>query len=422
MPFNLFIFVILASFLVFLSPAASKKSKGTVSIPRLPRSGHVRNGFQAKKRVFQKMGWQMPEPHTDGEKDFAVKHGQIRASTASTPARPEPYYAEYLSPFTIGGQLLQLDIDTGSADTWCFSTLQPIRQQTGHGVFDPAKSPSYRRMDGFTFSIRYGDGTGAEGVVGEDILSVGEYEQLSTEFPISLATNVTDEFVDDTKNDGLVGLGFSNINSVRPRRQRTLHDYLRRLLDLPLFTVNLLPDGSGTYDFGFLNEKTHIPSTLVKLPINPAYGFWQLASKTVLIDRDLSYNPEASPAIADTGTSLLITDPHVAEAYWGKIPDAGYSFYYGGYVFPCSAQLPSLAIVLGQVRQNGRPVQGNATTVRIGEGFLNYARVTEKFCYGGLQSNEGYGLQVYGDVLFRSGFFGFWNEPGNQSLWVALKA
>ena len=210
MPCQLLILVILASFLILLSPVASKKPKETFSVPRHSRNGHVRNGFQAKKKVFKKMGWRMPDPDTLGDKDFAMKHAHMRATTASIRANPEPFYSEYLSPFTIGGQNVMLDIDTGSADTWCFSTLQPDAQQRGHGVFDSSKSSTFSRMDGYTFSIRYGDGTGAEGVVGRDIMAAGP---LSVQFPISLANNVTQEFVDDTNNDGLVGLGFSNINS-----------------------------------------------------------------------------------------------------------------------------------------------------------------------------------------------------------------
>ena len=91
-------------------------------------------------------------------------------------------------------------------------------------------------------------------------------------------------------------------------------------------------------------------------------------------------------------------------------------------MFPCNTNLPPLTLVLGQTRADGRPIPGNATTVTIGAEFLNYAQISDYWCYGGIQSNEGYGLQVYGDVMFRSGFFGFYGQPGNQSLWVALKA
>ena len=40
------------------------------------------------------------------------------ASTGTVTATPEQYDAEYLCPVTIGGQTLNLDFDTGSADLW----------------------------------------------------------------------------------------------------------------------------------------------------------------------------------------------------------------------------------------------------------------------------------------------------------------
>lgn len=41
---------------------------------------------------------------------------QKAASNGSVTATPEQYDAEYLCPVTIGGQTLNLDFDTGSAD------------------------------------------------------------------------------------------------------------------------------------------------------------------------------------------------------------------------------------------------------------------------------------------------------------------
>ena len=40
------------------------------------------------------------------------------ASDGSVTATPEQYDSEYLCPVTIGGQTLNLDFDTGSADLW----------------------------------------------------------------------------------------------------------------------------------------------------------------------------------------------------------------------------------------------------------------------------------------------------------------
>lgn len=53
--------------------------------------------------------------------------------------------------------------------------------------------------------------------------------------------------------------------------------------------------------------------------------------------------------------------------------------------------------------------------------MLNYAQLDEVYCYGGLQSNEGYGLQIFGDMMFRNAFFVFYGTPGKEALGVADK-
>ena len=174
-------------------------------------------------------------------------------------------------------------------------------------------------------------------------------------------------------------------------------------------------------------------STLKSIPVDPSHGFWQFPSNTFTYGTDsqqLYINETLAPAIADTGTSLIIVDPPVAKAYYEKVPTANYSSYYDGYVFKCgiTPKIPDFGIAVGKVgalnagRFNNNVGQGALVTVP--GSWVNYAPVGDGsgWCYGGVQSNGGHGVQVYGDLFFRSAFLVFYLRPGSQAIGVAKKS
>lgn len=95
---------------------------------------------------------------------------------------------------------------------------------------------------------------------------------------------------------------------------------------------------------------------------------------------------------------MLILDDTVVTTYYSRIKGAGYSAHFGGYIFPCSTSLPSFGVALGD----------NNYIVTIPSSMLNYAPVSANWCYGGIQSNEGYPLQILGDLFFRNAFVVFY--------------
>jgi aspergillopepsin I len=131
-------------------------------------------------------------------------------------------------------------------DRWVFSTLQSSSDQSGHDIYDP--STSGKKLSGETWSISYGDGSGASGVVYADKVVVGGV--TATSQAVEAATSVSAEFQQDTDNDGLLGLAFSTINTVRPDQQTTFFDTVKPTLAKKLFTVDLKAGKAGTYDFG----------------------------------------------------------------------------------------------------------------------------------------------------------------------------
>jgi len=96
--------------------------------------------------------------------------------------------------------------------------------------------------------------------------------------------------------------------------------------------------------------------------------------------------------IADTGTTLLYLPPAIVKAYYAKVSGSSNSNTYGGYVFPCTASIPDFSLTLGGVKQ------------RVPGKYINYAPVTtgSSTCYGGIQTNDGIGFSIFGDIFLKS--------------------
>lgn len=82
--------------------------------------------------------------------------------------------------------------------------------QSGHNIFNPTSSKTFKKLTGATWKIVYGDESGASGTVGTDTVTVGGTTVKGQ--AVELATKVSAQFVQDT-SDGLLGLSFSNINT-----------------------------------------------------------------------------------------------------------------------------------------------------------------------------------------------------------------
>jgi aspergillopepsin I len=68
---------------------------------------------------------------------------------------------------------------------------------------------------------------------------------------------MSSEFVSDTSNNGLLGLGFSSINTVEPTAQKTFFNNIKSSLASPLFAIKLKHNAASSYDFGFLNSSKY---------------------------------------------------------------------------------------------------------------------------------------------------------------------
>ncbi|KIM83619.1 hypothetical protein PILCRDRAFT_819250 [Piloderma croceum F 1598] len=364
--------------LLSTTAASPIDSIGNFSVVQKLNTQFVRNGPAAYARGFKK--YNKPMPH-----DLAV----ATSNDGSVNASPEDAYdSEYLCPVSIDGQTLDLDFDTGSADLWVFSTSLPSSEQNGHTVFNPSKSKNWKALSGYKWNITYGDGSGASGTVGTDVVTVGGTSVSGQ--AVEIATQVSSSFVSDTANNGLLGLAFSSINTVTPNAQNTFFDTAKSSLSSPIFTADLKYHAPGTYDFGTIDSSKYT-GTITYIDVDTDNGFWEFTGSGYAVGSG-SFISSSIDAIADTGTTLIYVPDAVVTAYYKQVSGASYDSSQGGYTFPCSATLPNLILGIGSYHA---VVPGQ---------YINYTPASGSKCFGGVQSDSGIGFSIYGDVFLKSQF------------------
>lgn len=219
----------------------SPSSSGVTVIQQVRNPHYVRHGPLALAKAYHKYGAPLPADLAAAVANLtssrAVPKG--RRSTGSVAAAPAQYDVEYLSPVSIGTppQTLNLDFDTGSADLWVFSSETPSSEVNGQALYNPAKSTTSKKASGSSWSITYGDGSSSSGDVYTDVVTVGGITVKAQ--AVEAATEVSDQFAEDSDNDGLLGLAFSSINTVSPSGVNTFFDNAAASLDKKMFTVDL---------------------------------------------------------------------------------------------------------------------------------------------------------------------------------------
>ncbi|KAL9075017.1 MAG: hypothetical protein Q9161_001948 [Pseudevernia consocians] len=320
-------------------------------------------------------------------------------------ASPEQYDQAYLESVTVGGQTLNLDFDTGSSDLWVFSSELPANEQTGHNIYNPANSKTSAVDTGETWSISYGDGSSASGNVYTDVVNVGGTSVTGQ--AVELAKTISSEFAQD-QSDGLLGLAFSSINTVTPNQVQTFFANAESSLDSPLFTANLKKGEPGSYNFGYIDSSEYT-GDITYTAVDNSQGFWGFTSSGYTVGSGAAVS-ESIPAIADTGTSLLLLPDDLVSAYYAQVSGSSNSQTDGGYIFSCTAALPDLTL---QIEGYAAVVPGS---------YMNYAPASESgSCFGGLQSNDGIGQSIFGDVFLKSQFVVFDDASGGPQLGFAAK-
>ncbi|KAL9598616.1 MAG: hypothetical protein Q9219_004361 [cf. Caloplaca sp. 3 TL-2023] len=381
------------------TPVDKRVIKKDFTVHQTVPKSKIRSGPAAVAATFYKYGKQPPA---------SIKQAAAN-NDGSVTTTPTEYDSEYLTPVTIGGQQLNLDFDTGSSDLWVFSTELPPEQTNGHDIYDPSNSTTAQKIEGATWSITYGDQSSSSGIVYTDTVTVG-----STTFAgqaVELANKISDQFQQDAGNDGLLGLAFDTLNTVKPNAQKTFFSNVLPSLSAPLFTVDLKKGAPGTYDFGFIDAAKHT-GDVTFVDADSSQGFWTFSTSGYSIGSGGGGVQSSAPieAIADTGTTLLYLPDEIVDSYYGSVDGAQNDQQQGGYTYPCSAALPDISFGIG------------GYTAVVPGSYVNYAPVDESgtTCFGGIQSSAGIGLNIFGDIFLKSQFVVF-QGGANPQLGFAAK-
>jgi hypothetical protein len=307
-------------------------------------------------------------------------------------------------------QTLNLDFDSGSSDLWVWSdklssAIQSAGTSSGHTIFNSTKSSTFKATAGATWQISYGDGSSASGTVGTDLVQVGgiQIQNQAVELAEQMATSFQ-----QGAGDGLLGLAFGSINTVKPTAVATPVENMISEKDIPtsaeLFTAYLgtwrdtadADKGESFYTFGYIDQDVLKSANVTEPHYTPLYtpsqGFWQFNSTTASVNGK-SIARSGNSAIADTGTTLALVSDDVVEAIYAAIPGSKYDSTQQGYIFPANTTEDNLPVVAFDVGGQEFSVQKED---------LGFADAGNGMVYGGIQSRGTNPFDILGDVWLKS--------------------
>lgn len=258
-------------------------------------------------------------------------------------------------------------------------------------------------MEGSTWKISYGDGSYASGTVGNDDVCIGDL--TVKEQAIELAETMSAQFASGA-GDGLLGLAFSNINTVKPHAVHTPVENMVSQSDIPksasLFTAKLgswrdfnEPDqGESFYTFGFIDQDTVKASgeDVYYTPVDKSQGFWMFESASATVNGK-PIARAGNKAIADTGTTLALVDDAMCQAIYDAIEGSCYDSESQGYIFPVDTPADKLPVVSFAVGEKQFAVQKED---------LGFAVAKPGYVYGGIQSRGSMAMDILGDTFLKA--------------------
>lgn len=364
--------------------------------------------FSAYARAANRYGFQTTKFAPFKKHENMVFHVNAKGESGDVPAASVQNDAEYIVQVKIGtpGVTLNLDFDTGSSDLWVWSSELTRVSTRGHNIYNPSKSKTASKQSRSTWNISYGDGSSASGNVYLDTVTIGGVAVPKQ--AVELAQKMSAQFASGEGSDGLLGLAWPAINTVSPKPVKTPVQNMidQKLIAKPLFTVKLdRGDNAGFYSFGEIDTSV-TPNPITYTPVDNSEGFWMVPSTSYQLN-GTTIERSDNTAILDTGTTLALIDDDAVSAIYGAIQGAKFDQNQGGWMYPASSAVPSLAFAIGD------------TMYTLNAADFPYGEAEDGYVFGGVQSRGTNPFDILGDIFLKSVYVVF--NQGESTVGLAQR-
>ncbi|CAF4753256.1 unnamed protein product [Rotaria socialis] len=189
-------------------------------------------------------------------------------------------------------QTFRIDFDTGSSDLWVPSS-QCRSSCNGFNKYNSAESATYV-TNGEKFSISYGDGSSASGILSVNVVTINGMAVKNQAFAeCTYLVGMTGDI-----NDGILGLAFPRLTS-DGEKPFFYNMWSQGLIPQAIFSFYLNPDTNATSGgeliFGGADPSKYTGSiTYISVSIE---GYWEFPMANI---------SSSTYAIADTSTTLIV--------------------------------------------------------------------------------------------------------------------
>ena len=240
-------------------------------------------------------------------------------------------------------------------------------------------------------------------MVGNDNVNIGGL--VVKDQAIEIADSLSAQFAQGA-GDGLLGLAFGNINTVKPKAVSTPVENMISQSDIPksaqLFTAKLgswrdtdEPDkGESFYTFGYVDQDTikAAEADIHYTAIDKSQGFWMFDSASATVNGKSITRP-GNKAIADTGTTLALVEDGVCQEIYDAIEGAIYDDDSQGWIYPSDTTADKLPVISFAVGDKQFVVQKED---------IGFAPAKSGYVYGGIQSRGSMTMDILGDTFLKA--------------------
>ncbi|OAA53300.1 endothiapepsin precursor [Cordyceps fumosorosea ARSEF 2679] len=253
--------------------------------------------------------------------DLAARDGNGTTPAHDSPSRPD---AEYYAEILVGtpAQTMNLLFDTGSSDLWLFGTDVDGSVPAGSARWNHTASSTASLVQDGSWSIHYGDGSGAKGSIYKDAVSIAgaSVSSQGVEYASSVSPMSGGGDILGSPVSGIVGFGFDGGNTAKPQ-QKTLFSNLLPSLNQPVFTVDLNHQADGTFGFGFVDSGKY-SGDLTYTDVDSSGAYWGMTS-TGYQAGDGDWVQLQYSGIVDTGDSTFYVPTDAYNAWSALLPSGG---------------------------------------------------------------------------------------------------